>query len=328
MCMSRFVDKIALEEHFATPELVEEGLVHNPGFAPEVWAAIVDGLTSVERRLEEMDRHGIEVAVLSLASYGLQGQRDPARTIQLATAANAALADMIAVAPERLAGFAALPMNAPEAAAEELRVCVTQRGFKGGLVNGFSDTDNGSGPLYYDGEEYWPFWAEAARLGVPIYLHPRDPALDQRGSYAGRPELLGPAWAFGVETATHALRLITSGLFDRLPDLTLILGHLGEMLPFAIHRVDQRMRSVSTAFLQRSPVECLRENFFITTSGNYHTPSLIAILLELGADRVLFAADYPFEDLADGAKWLDALPISEQDRRKIGRDNATRLLQL
>jgi len=322
------MEKIALEEHFLTPELAAEGLIDNPGFEPDVWADILDRLMNVERRIQEMDRHGIELSVLSLASFGLQGQRDPVRAIDLASQANAALADMIAVAPTRLAGLAALSMHSAEAAAEELRVSVTERGFKGGLINGFTDTNDGSGPLYYDAEEYWPFWAEAARLGVPIYLHPRNPPAEQCRSYEGRPELLGPAWAWGVETATHALRLITSGLFDRLPELTLILGHLGETVPFAIHRLDHRIRSVSARRFERSPLECFRENFYITTSGNYHTPSLIGILLELGADRVLFAADYPFEELAAGAEWFDALPISADDRRKIGRDNARQLLRL
>jgi gamma-resorcylate decarboxylase len=163
---------------------------------------------------------------------------------------------------------------------------------------------------------------------VPLYLHPRDPLPTQRRIYEGRPELLGPTWAFGVETATHALRLITSGLFDRHPRLTVILGHLGEGLPFAMHRLEQRLGRRADVRLERLPTQVLRENFHITTSGNYHTPSLVGLLLELGADRVLFAADYPFEDLADGARWMDTVPISERDRAKIGRDNAARLLGL
>ena len=322
------VDKIAVEEHFLPPELVADVPNEDPGFGPEVWAKVTDRLTDVEHRIDDMDRHGIEMSVLSLPTPGLQGLPDPLRAIELAGQANAALADMVAVAPTRFAGLAALPMQSPEAAAEELRVAVTERGLAGALINGFTDAAGDSGPLYYDAEEYWPMWAEAARLGVPVYLHPRNPVQELRRGYQGRTELLGPAWAFGVETATHALRLIASGLFDRLPDLTLILGHLGETLPFAIQRFDQCIRAVSGRHLERSAVECLRQNFVVTTSGNYHTPTLIGVLLEMGAERVLFAADYPFVPTSAAVDWFDALPISTDDRRKIGRENARTFLRI
>jgi gamma-resorcylate decarboxylase len=163
---------------------------------------------------------------------------------------------------------------------------------------------------------------------VPLYLHPRDPLPTQRRIYEGRPELLGPTWAFAVETATHALRLITSGLFDRHPRVEVILGHLGEGLPFAMHRLEQRLSRIPEVRLERPPTQVLRESFHITTSANYHTPSLVGLLLGLGADRVLFAADHPFEEFAEGARWMDAVPISENDRAKIGRANAQRLLGL
>ncbi len=320
--------KIALEEHFLSPELEREGLVANPGFAQARWDEILHRLADPALRLEEMDRHGVAVMVLSLASDGLQAQTDAARAVALATQANDALAAAVAASPDRLAGFAALPMQDPEAAAAELRRAVERLGFKGALVNGFSNLGDEHTAVYYDGEEYEPFWAEVERLGVPFYLHPRNPVLGQRRIYDGRPALLGPAWAFGVETGTHALRLIVSGLFDRFPALQIVLGHLGETLPFAINRLEQRMSSVSTVPLERGPVACLRENFHITTSGNSHTPSLIGALLEVGADRLLFSGDYPFEELGDGAAWFDGLPISAGDREKLGHENARRLLRL
>jgi gamma-resorcylate decarboxylase len=166
------------------------------------------------------------------------------------------------------------------------------------------------------------------RLGVPFYLHPRNPLPGQTQAYEGRPELLGPTWAFGVETATHALRLIVSGLFDRHPGVQVVLGHLGETLPFAIARFEQRIAHRADVQFRRSPRQVLRENFHVTISGNYHTPSLVGILLELGADRVLFAADHPFEHMADAATWFDALPIASADREKIARTNAIRMLGL
>jgi predicted TIM-barrel fold metal-dependent hydrolase len=214
-------------------------------------------------------------------------------------------------------------MQDPAAAAREAERAVGELGFRGVLVNGYSD-----GVPYYDHERYLPFWEAMAALGVPFYLHPRNPLESQREIYAGRPELLGPTWAFGVETATHALRLIVSGLFDRFRGLTIVLGHLGEGLPFQTHRLEERLRRRAGVALERLPTEVLRENFYVTVSGNYHTASLVGVLLELGADRVMFAADHPFEDIADGASWIDTVSISEGDRAKIARGNAARLLGL
>ena len=163
---------------------------------------------------------------------------------------------------------------------------------------------------------------------MPFYLHPRNPLPTQRRIYESREALLGPTWAFTVETATHCLRLIVSGLFDRLPQLQVIIGHMGELLPFAIQRTEQRLSHLPSVRLERSLQEYLRENFWLTTSGNFHTPSLIGTLLQVGADRVLFAADHPFERMAQAAAWFDHLPISEADRVKIGRTNAQRVLKL
>jgi 2,3-dihydroxybenzoate decarboxylase len=179
---------------------------------------------------------------------------------------------------------------------------------------------------YYDDPAYDPLWERFVFHGVPLYLHPRNPLPNQRRIYAGREELLGPTWGFGAETAVHALRMLTGGVFDRVPGLQVILGHLGELLPFAIRRLEQRLGRRDDVSLKRGASEYLRDNFWITTSGNYHTPSLIGILLELGADRVMFASDYPFERLADGADWIDSVTISYRDREKIGWSNAAAFL--
>jgi predicted TIM-barrel fold metal-dependent hydrolase len=311
--------KIAIEEHFVTPEL--EDLVLNPGWPPEAFRRTLDALEDVDGHLEIMDRYGIAVSVLSLASDGIQGIDDPALAVRRAQQANDALAARVAAHPDRFAGFAAVAMQDPAAASAEAERAVRELGFKGVLVNGYSN-----GCPYYDDERYWGFWEALEALDVPFYLHPRNPLESQREIYRGRPELLGPTWAFGVETATHALRLIVSGLFDRFPRLTVILGHLGESLPFQTYRLEQRLKRRTDVSLQRLPTTVLRENFHVTISGNYHTPSLIGVLSEMGADRVMFAVDHPFEDVADGAEWFDALDVGEDDRRNIGRLNAERLL--
>jgi predicted TIM-barrel fold metal-dependent hydrolase len=317
--------KIALEEHFVTAEL--EGCIPGAGWDPEEWRGVLDRLEDFDRRLEQMDELGIETAVISLGSDGIQGIADSAEATATGRNANDALAEVVAKHPGRLAGFAALPMQEPSAAADEAQRCVRELGFVGALVNGYSDMPDG-GAAYYDAPEYLPFWERFAQLSVPFYLHPRNPLPGNAGIYAGREELLGPSWAYAVETGTHALRLITSGLFDRLPDLQIILGHLGEQLPFAMARLDQRIAHIPKVRLERSPRQVFRENFWITTSGNYHTPSLLGTILELGSQRVMFSADYPFERMADATEWFDALELSPADKVRIARANAAGLLGL
>ena len=317
--------KVAVEEHFVPPGLEE--LISGVGWSPEEWRSVVDRLRDTERRLEEMDRLGIELAVLSLGAFGIQDLPEPARAVELSRRANDALAEIVAARPERFAGFAALPMQDPAVATAELERATAELGLSGALVNGYSTVGDPDTGAYYDGEAYLPFWEQVEALGVPFYLHLRNPLPGQRRIYEGRTELLGPTWAFAVETGTHALRLITSGLFDRFPRLTVVVGHLGEFLPFALPRLEQRLAHIPHVRLERTPTQVLRENFYVTTSGNNHTASLLAILLDLGADRLLFAADYPFEEMEDGAAWFDEVPIAEDDRLKIGRTNALQLLQ-
>lgn len=318
--------KIALEEHFVPPEL--EHLQPRLG-AEALWQEHLRRLVDTEdTRLEDMDANGIEMAVLSFSAPGVQDILDPVGAATVAAQANDAVAECVSRRPDRFAGFAALPMQDPEAATAEAVRAVEELGLRGVLVNSSSDVDDAGNGVFYDGPEYLDFWRELARLDVPFYLHPRNPVPANLGLFAGRPELLGPTWAFGVETGTHALRLITSGLFDRVPDLQVILGHLGENLPFAIERLDQRLELYPGVSFDRRPTQVLQENFHVTISGNYHTPSLIGVLLQLGADRILFATDYPFEAMDDAAGWLDHAPISAADRLKIGRTNAERLLGL
>ena len=237
------------------------------------------------------------------------------------------LAEEIAKHPGRFAGFAALPMQDPDAAAIELERCVREYGFVGALVNGYSQIGDSETCVYYDAPQYRPLWALFERLDVPFYLHPREPS--ERKAYAGHPWLVGPAYGFGAETGLHALRLAGSGLFDAFPNLTIILGHLGEGLPFNLYRIDERIRWSPLGYPAKKRIsEYFAENFYITTAGNFRTQSLVNCILELGADRILFSTDYPFEEMSEAAAWFDATAISESDRRKIGRDNARRLFRM
>ena len=317
--------KIAVEEHFR----IEQTKGSEARYAGPYWSALADKLLDVHgARLAEMDKNGIEIAVLSLNSNAVQGVFDVVKAIDLARMANDALAEAIAKRPDRFAGLAALPMQDPHAAAAELARCVREMNFKGALVNGFSQVGAADTAVYYDLSQYRPFWAEVERLGVPFYLHPRDQLPSRRQAYEGHTYLIGSPWGFADETALHALRLMGSGLFDKYPKLQIVLGHLGERIPYDLWRLDHRLGKVPGRRAKRPMSEYFRCNFSVTTSGHFCTQSLIHAIMTLGADRVLFAVDYPFEDHEQAASWFDAVDIAEIDRRKIGRDNAIALFGL
>jgi 2,3-dihydroxybenzoate decarboxylase len=321
--------KIALEEHFALPETVD-----NPRgiFSPGSWAQLQERLIDLHgQRLRQMDAHGIELMVLSLNAPVVQAVLDPSEAAALARRANDYLAAEVAKRPDRFQGMAALPMQDPELAARELERSVKELGLKGALVNGYSQAGEADNAVYYDLPQYWPFWAVVERLGVPFYLHPRSPLPRDARIYAGHPWLMGAAWAFGNETAVHALRLMGSGLFDEHPRLQIVLGHLGEGLPFNMWRVDNCNAGIEKLVrpaARRKIADYFRANFYVTTSGNFSTNALTATMAEIGADRVMFSVDWPYEHIEPAATWFDAAGISENDRVKIGRGNAVRLFKL
>jgi gamma-resorcylate decarboxylase len=325
--LSQSAGKIVLEEHFAMPDTVD---VSEKYFTPDIWPAMRHSLVDIHgQRLEEMDRSGIELMFLSLNSPGPQAIYQRQRAIDLARRANDYLAEQVSRNPRRFQGFAALPMQDPDAAAAELARCVETLGFRGGLVNGFSQVEQEDSAVYYDLPQFWPFWEAVQALDVPIYLHPRDMLSSRLRAYDGHPWLVGAPWGFAADTALHALRLMGSGLFDRYPKLTIILGHLGEGLPASIWRVDHRIAKTPKGIPAKKPfAEYLRTNFILTTSGNFRTPTLLDAITEVGAERILFSVDYPFEDIAEGAKWLDSAEISDAQRLGIGSGNARRIFRL
>jgi 2,3-dihydroxybenzoate decarboxylase len=318
---------IALEEHFAVNETVEASKQFMPeGSWPELKSRLLD---IQDKRLALMDKYGIEMMILSLNAPAVQAIPDSKKATELSRIANDILAENIQKRSGRFAGFAALPMQDPEAAIAELTRCVKELRFKGAMVNGFSQVKTMDSAVYYDLPQYWPFWEQVEKLDVPFYLHPRNPLHTQQLIYEGHPWLLGPTWAFAVETATHALRLMSSGLFDRYPHLQIILGHLGEGIPASIWRADHRIRKFPRGIPAAKPLsEYLRSNFYITTAGNFRTQTLIGVMMEVGTERLLFSTDYPFEDISDAADWFNSTEISETDRLKIGRLNAMRLFKL
>lgn len=321
--------KIALEEHFA----IDDTLMDSAGYLGEaVWSELESRLLDIHgRRIELMDKHGIETMILSLNAPAVQAIPDPVRAAEVARKANDFLAEQVQQRPDRFQAFAALPMQDPDVAARELERCVNELGFKGALVNGFSQIDDPESAVYYDLPQYRAFWGTVASLDVPFYLHPRNPLPSMAQIYDGHPWLLGPVWAFGQETAVHALRLMASGLFDEYPALTIILGHMGEGLPFSMWRIDNCNAWVGQKRpfpAKRALGEYFRENFYLTTSGNFHTPTLNAAMVEIGADRILFSTDWPFENIDHAAIWFDDASISEANRQKVGRDNAAQLFKL
>jgi predicted TIM-barrel fold metal-dependent hydrolase len=281
------------------------------------------------RRITEMDRGDLEISILSLGAPGVQAVPDISKAIDLSRRANDYLAENIARNPKRLKGFAALPLQDAEAAAQELTRCVKNLGFCGALVNGFSQIGEAESAVFYDLPQYRSFWATVQELDVPFYLHPRLPLATRQQAYEGHPWLAGSPWGFAVEISIHALRLMGSGLFDEYPKLKIILGHLGEGLPFGIWRVDHRIsRGTATPKAKLPMAHYLRENFYITTSGNFRTQALTNVILEVGADRVMYSVDYPFEDVIEAKEWFDQAAISDSDRAKIARGNAQKLFRL
>ena len=317
--------KIALEEHFVTPELVSYGASTSTIAQPGAWKEASRRLLDfTDERIPDMDKHGLDMQVLSLNSPGIQAEKDPASAVKKAQALNDFLAGVMRERPTRFSGFAALPLQDPKAAADELSRAVEQLGMRGGLVNAHT---NGK---YLDDPTLRVVWERASALDVPLYLHPAN-GVDTAHVLGDHPELQGPMWSWGVDTATHALRLVFAGVFDEFPKAKLLLGHMGEGLPFVLWRLDSRWgfhNHHGIELARGKPSEYLRNNLWITTSGVCSPAPLTCAVQALGADRILFGTDYPFETIREACEFLDIAPLSELDREKISFRNAESLLRL
>jgi uncharacterized protein len=317
---------ITLEEHFVTPEYLE-GPGSGPMRQPQM-ARVVEQLVDIgERRIAEMDAAGIDMQVLSLNSPGVE-QLEKTEAAGLAQEINDTLAEAVRRHPSRLSGLAALPTGLPDAAAAELERAVRDLGLKGGIINGHT---NGR---YLDDPFFWPLLERAEALQAPIYLHPTAPpqAVIQ-ASYSGNfpaeviYALSTSLWGWHIETATHILRIILSGAFDRFPRLQFIIGHMGEGLPFFLPRFDLRLSPKETK-LKRPISAYLRENLFYTFGGFNFTATFLDLMLQVGAERILFSADYPYGSMAKAVEFLEGLPVSEADRQRIAHGNAEKLLKI
>jgi uncharacterized protein len=320
---------ITLEEHYATP-----GFLDGPGKdLKERAARFGDRAAKLggqlcdlgEKRIAEMDAAGIDMQVLSLTSPGTE-QLDAAAATAMAREANDRVAEAVKVHPTRFAGFASLPTADPQAAVAELERTIHEYGFKGAAINGHVRG------RYLDDTFFWPILERAEAIDVPIYLHPTQPPKAViEASYAGfspmvSDMLAGPGWGWHIETAIHVIRLILGGVFDRYPKLQIVIGHMGEGLPFMLQRLDVMPMAMTN--LQHPISFYLRQNVHYTFSGFNFTPTFLDLLLEVGVDRIMFSADHPYASMTQARAFLDKLPVSAADKERIAHGNAERLLKL
>jgi predicted TIM-barrel fold metal-dependent hydrolase len=328
----RPIPKVAIEEHFlgpnSNPHDHEDAIIRHSGIGPKWAAAAVQRLADLSStRIDEMDAAGIDVSILSLTSPGIEQISDPGVAIETARSVNDFLAELVASSKGRFEGFASVALQDVDAAVSELRRAVGTLGFRGVLVNGYVGSGNDRAGRYLDEPQFDKFWRALAELNVPLYLHPRFPDnAVKEAMYRGHPELVSATWGFAPETATHALRIVYGGVFDRHPKASVILGHMGETLPFFSWRIQRAFEyNPLDKRLSKRLQDYLAENFWVTTSGHFSDQALINAILTIGGDRLLFASDYPFEMATDAARWIECAPISENDRRKICYGNAEQL---
>ena len=331
---------VAVEEHFMFPELIAAGsrYLASPAAAGSGWAEAGASLEDDARdevaarttelgtaRLAAMDAAGIDLQLLLLSAVCNLQALEPAEGTALARLANDRLAEAVAAHPDRFAGLASIAPQQPDAAASELERAIRELGLKGAVVNSHV------GGEYLDQQRFWPFLEAAAALEVPIYLHPNLLPADAIRPYLDY-GLAAAVWGYAAEASVHALRLILSGAFDRFPTLTIALGHLGEHIPFTLPRIDTHHLNAklkTTPQLERLPSEYFKDNFVVTTSGLNHAPAAIAFCVEqLGAELVLFAADYPFEDAALEVERFNAVPLEDGVRELVAHANAERVFKL
>jgi predicted TIM-barrel fold metal-dependent hydrolase len=313
---------IAVEEHFYTESFYQYLVSKSDKLTRKFPASIALLKELGDSRLKEMDKYGITTQVLSLSQPGVE-DLELAEGIEWARRTNDDVGAWAKKYPERYIGFASLPVQDPKAAADELQRCVTKVGLKGATIHSHYQND------YFDQKKYRVIFDTAVRLNVPIYIHPMQPSTDMIKPYLAYPGLERAMAGYGADTFLCALRMILSGIFDEYPKLHIILGHLGEALPFWQWRVENIFsRQRNAPKLNRKISEYLKDNFYYSTSGMFSVPALMGVYMTSGADNILFAVDYPHEFNEPAIKFMEAAPICPSDKEKIYHINAEKLLSL
>jgi 2,3-dihydroxybenzoate decarboxylase len=312
---------IAIEEHYWDAEMAAQ---FPSGAESTREVELLQRLHDVgELRLKEMDAAGIDMQVLSHGAPSAQKLAGE-MAVTLTRRVNDRLHEAVRAYPKRFAGLAALPTSDPAAAADELERSV-KLGFKGAMIHGLANN------IFLDDKRFWPIWERAQALDVPIYLHPSvpHPAVTEvyyKDYVKDFPQVVRAAWGYTVEEATVALRLVLGGVFEAFPRLKIILGHLGETLPYMVWRIDAALSRPGHKQVNFREVFC--GNFYITTSGNFSTPALNCCIAEMGIDRILFAVDWPFVANPPAVRWMESLSLSDADKVKILSGNTQRLLRM
>jgi len=312
---------IAIEEHYWDRELIKQYGGVEASRGGETEERLFD---FGARRVKEMDEAGIDVQVISHGAPSTQ-KLSPDIAVALTGQVNDRLAKFCAANPQRFAAFAALPTADPPAAADELERAVATLGFKGAMLHGMTNGE------FLDGRKFWPIYARAEKLDVPVYFHPSLPHPKVTEIYyqdyaKDFPLVVRPAWGFTVETATQAIRLVLSGVFEAHPKLKIILGHFGETLPFLVWRIDSALKRPGQKPMSFRDIFC--RNFYVTTSGFFSNPALLCCVMEMGIDHILFAVDWPFVLNPPAMEWMQGVPLCDEDKQKILSGNAKRLLKM
>jgi len=314
---------IAIEEHYYDPELV----ALYTGVDAKTGGWVREQLEDIgEARIKSMDESGVDVQVLSHGAPSTQ-RLDATTGGEMAVKVNDRLKRVCDMHPDRFAAFAALPTADPAAAANELERCVDTLGFKGAMIHGLIGEER----LFIDDQRFWPIFARAEALDVPIYIHPANPHPAVVDAYLKDyvedfPGIVNAAWGFTMETATIGIRIVLSGVLEKYPGVKIILGHLGETLPFLAWRIDMALQRPGNASFPFKEMFC--NHFYITTSGFFSDPALLCCIQEMGTDHILFAVDYPFVPNQPGCQWMERLMLNGDDKRKILSGNAEALLKM
>lgn len=327
--------KVALEEAFTLPRQESHQRWWAGLFATDVDKHCREIIDITDTRVSKMDKYDVGYQVLSYTAPGVQDITDPKEAADLAREVNDYVGETIKGREDRFGAFATLSMHDPKEAADELRRCVTEYGFKGALVNDTQRSgEDGEGYIFYDQANWDVFWSTCTELDVPFYLHPRNPTgIVFEKLWADRKWLVGPPLSFAQGVSLHLLGMITNGVFDRHPKLQIIIGHNGEHVPFDLWRINHWFEDIKkplglAATCKKTIYEYFAQNIWITTSGHFSTVTLKYCIEQLGPERILFSIDYPFEKFEDACEWFDAMEMDEKTKKMIAKDNARRLLKL